>query len=88
MPSTYAVACGIEIRPLHVERVHELPPQGLVPGGHLLGRELLLGGSGDDLVLDVGNVRNEAHVNAAPLEVPAQRVPYDGDAAVTKVEHT
>ena len=44
-----------------------------------------LGGPGDDLVVDVGDVRHVGDLEAAPLEVAAQHVEHQREAAVPEV---
>src|SRR6202043_950498 len=69
--------------PPDVEAVHRSPPGGLVLPGDLVGRATFLVGPGDDLVVDVGHVADEVHLDAGPGQVPADDVPHEGKAAVT-----
>ena len=75
-----------EIGPFHAEGLGELPPQRLVARRHLLGGAVLFSGTSDDLVFDIGDVRDEPDVQPAPFEVTAQGVPHDGKAAMAQVK--
>ncbi len=72
-------------RPLDAQPGHGVPPHLLVLGCHLLGRPPFQRRPGDDLVVDVGDVRDEAHVQPRPGQVPPQHVPRHVEAAVTEV---
>ena len=61
-------------RTLEVDRVHRLPPHRFALGRDLLPWPVLANGAVDDLVVDVGDVRDQSHVEAAPFEVAAQDV--------------
>ena len=61
-------------RSLEADRVHRLPPHRFALGRDVLPRPFLADRAVDDLVVDVGHVRDQAHVEAGPLEVPAQDV--------------
>jgi hypothetical protein len=73
------------VRAQHPEAVHGVPPDVLELGGDLgLGAP---GGGGplDDLVVDIGDVRDVVHLDARPLEVAAQHVVGEDVAAVPDV---
>ena len=75
-------------RTLEVDRVHPLPPHRLAASGDVLPGPVLAQGTLDDLVLDVGDVRHEAHLEPRPLEVPAQDVVLERRPAVAEVRRT
>ena len=64
------------------------PPLGLVPLGYLRRRALLLARSGDDLVVDVGDVRDVVDLDARVLEVTAEHVVDERETAVTDVRRS
>src|SRR5580692_11570632 len=65
--------------------VHRFPPQGLVGGGDLVGRAVLLERARDDLVLDVGDVRDVGDVESPEREPPSRDVPHEGETTVSEV---
>ncbi len=67
------------------ERVHRLPPARLELDGHLGLGPPLLGRPLDDVVVDVGDVRDVGHVEAAEEQVPAQHVEDERVATVSEV---
>ena len=87
MPSMYSVACG------HVvgARARRGGPSaskydGLVLAARAPARVVpALGGAGDDLVVDVGDVADVGDVEPGPLEVAADHVEHHGGAPVTDV---
>ncbi len=66
----------------HPEGVHRLPPPVLELPGHLGLGATLPGGAADDLVVDVGHVRDVVHVEPAENEVATQDVEDEREAAV------
>ncbi len=76
---------GSVIGPFDAEAVHLLPPGGLEALRELgLGAARLVG-PGDDLVLDVGDVRHERDVESPPPQVAADDVVDQRGAAVPDV---
>ena len=75
------------VGPQHVEPVELLPVDVLVGARELGLGGPALGGAGDDLVLDVGDVADVRHRVAPPAQVAADRVERDRGAAVTEVRH-
>ena len=81
----YSVACGHRVRPAYCEPVHLREVRRFELVGELgLGRAPF-GRSSDDLVLDVGDVADEAHLEPAPLEVLPDRVVDDRGAPMPDV---
>ena len=77
---------GIVGRALHADAVHGLAPDRLALGGDLVGQSRPSRvGPLDDLVVDVGDVRDVADLEAAPLEVAAQHVEHEREPAVAEV---
>ena len=74
-----SVARGIPLDPLDAEPV-DVPEESLgVPGRELGERELRLGGAGDRLVVDIGQIHDLRDPPALPLQVPPQDVfPEEG----------
>ena len=64
---------------------HRLPPLLLVLGGHLLRAALLLVCPVDDLVVDVGDVRNVVDDSAGVLEETPQDVVDEGETSVANM---
>ena len=83
--SMYAVACGILVGRRQPRVSMALPPLGLVPLGDLLRPAALLVRSSDDLVVDVGDVRDVVDLDPGVLEVAAQDVVDERETAVTDV---
>ena len=81
----YSVACGIASGRRTPETVHLREVRVLELARQLRLGRAALGGAGDDLVLDVGDVADEAHVEPTPLEVATNRVVHDRRAAVPDV---
>ena len=71
--------------PAHAEPVHRVVPRRLVLRGHLGRAATLLRGPPDDLVVDVGDVGDVAHLEARPLEIAPQHVVHEGGVAVADV---
>src|ERR1019366_8991875 len=71
--------------PLHPEAVDGVPPHRLVLTGDLGLGPALLGGPGDDVVVDVGDVRHETDLETPELEEAPQYVEDEGHAAVAEV---
>ena len=71
--------------PSHIDLLHGLEPHGLALVRDLLPRTVLTVGAIDDAVVDVGDVADQADLQPAPLEVPAQHVVDQGRAAVADV---
>ena len=88
MPSTYSVARGSVGRTLDVDPVHRLEPHCLALRGDVLPRPVLVVGALDDLVVDVGDVRHQPHIQACPLEVATKNVVAQRGAAVAEVGGT
>ncbi|MEJ7720318.1 MAG: hypothetical protein WKF58_07635 [Ilumatobacteraceae bacterium] len=72
-------------RRLHVETVHRPEPHLLAPLRDLVPGALLASGALDDPVVDVGDVGDEAHLEAAPLGVAAEDVEDERHSAVADV---
>ena len=73
-PSMYSVACGMssarrDVEPVQLRRSRR-PRTARASSGSVVPRSR---GAGDDLVLDVGDVAHVRDVEAAPLEVAADR---------------
>src|SRR5215218_5341793 len=66
----------------HVDPVHRLEPDPLAPLGDLLPGPLLGVGPVDDLVVDVGDVRDQAHVETRPAEVADEDIVFEGRPAM------
>jgi hypothetical protein len=67
------------------DALHRLEPDPLALGRDVLPRAILASGALDDLVLDVGDVRHEADLEPAPLEVAAQDVVDERGATVAEM---
>jgi hypothetical protein len=78
---------GVVVGAADAEPVHRVVPGGLELGGDLGRRATVPSGAGDDLVVDVGDVRHVADLEARPLEVPAEDVPHEAEPAVPDVGH-
>ena len=65
---------GDVVGPGVADAVHRLPPHRLALGGDVLPRAALVVGPVDDLVVDVGDVGDELHVEAAPAQVAHEHV--------------
>ena len=65
---------GLVVGPGDAEPVHLLGIDLFVPGSQFGLGGAGLGGPGDDLVVDVGDVRHEHNLEAPPLEVPPHHV--------------
>ena len=74
-----------EVGSLHVDAVHGPEPDLLALVGDLSPVTAFFLGSLDDLVLDVGDVRHEGHLETGPDEVAAQAVIDQGHSAVPHV---
>ena len=76
---------GIVGRSLHADGVHGPVPDGLAPLGDVGPRAGLLLGPLEDVVVDVGDVRDVRDLEPRPLEVAAQDVEHEREAAVAEV---
>ena len=72
-------------RPGHAEIAHRLEPHRFALLSDLLPRPVLTVGTVDDLVVDIGDVAGEAHVQAAPFEIAAQHVVHQGGPAMAEM---
>ena len=75
----------IDGRPLDADRVHRLIPDRLALDRDLLGRPALALAALDDVVVDVGDVRDVANVEARPLEVAPNHVEDEREAAMPQM---
>ena len=78
---------GNLVRSEHAERVHDLPPQGLVSRGELRNRHALGRSPVDDLVLDISDVGDIGDLETAEQQVAAEHVEDEGEPAVSEVRH-
>jgi hypothetical protein len=69
----------------HAQFVHRVEPGPLVRVRELRLAGAALGGTGDDLVLDVGDVAHVGDVEADPLEVATDHVEHERGASVAHV---
>ena len=69
----------------HIEALHCVEPHVFAFASDLLPRAVLAFGPVDDLVVDVGDVADQANLNACPLEITTQHVVHQCGAAVTEV---
>ena len=83
--SMKAVACGISVGQQASECVHRRPPLGLVLFGDLFGPAVLLVRLVDDLVVDVGDVRDVVDGEPRVLEEAAEDVIDKRETAVADV---
>ena len=72
-------------RALHAQFAHGLEPHVFALLGDVLPGATFVVGTIDDLVVDVGDVGGEAHIEARIREVPTQDVVDQGGATVTEV---
>src|SRR5205814_5292682 len=73
--------------PQHTEPVDRVPPRFFVLDSHLVGRAAFFGRPVDDLVIDVGDVRDMAHVEPSRLEIATEDVVHQHLPAVADVGH-
>ena len=73
------------VRAQHAQGVHGLPPARLELGSHLRLRPALLVGPLNDVVVDIGDVRHVADVEATEQQVAPQHVEDQVVATVTDV---
>ena len=76
---------GHPVGPQDPQGVHVLVERGNVSLAHLRHRGVLLAGPFEDLVVDVGEVLNEGHLQAAPDQIAAQHIPVDVAAGMAQV---
>ena len=76
---------GFQVRPQHVQAVHVLVEGGDVLFGHFLAGQAFLVGTGDDLVIHVGEVAREGDVESGVAQVAHQHVEHHGGAGVSDV---
>ncbi len=70
---------------LNAQLAHCLKPHVLALVGDLVPRTILALGAVDDLVVDIGDVRDQANLKTRIREVPAQNVVDQGGSPMAKV---
>ncbi len=76
---------GIEGGAQHAEGVHGVPPEPLVVPGDGVGAHAQFGGAGDDLVVDVGDVRDVGDLVARPDQIATQHVEDQRESTVPEM---
>lgn len=76
------------IRALHTQFAHRFKPDVLALLSDLVPRAVLSLGSVNDLVVDVRDVRGQAHLQTRIREVSAQDVVYEGGSAMAQVRRS
>ena len=75
-------------RALDADAVHGVPPDDLAATGDLGGIPVLRATPLDDLVVDVGDVRDVGDLEAAPLQVATQHVEDEREPSVAQVRRS
>ena len=83
--ATHWVAWGVSLGTRHPEQVHGPPPFVFVGGGHSCSLRPSSKRAIDDVVVDVGDIGDEAHIESAKREPTSRDVPDERVATVTEV---
>ena len=70
---------------LDIQLAHRLKPHVFALVGNFFPRAAFFLGAVNDLVVDIGDIRNQAHFKTRPFEVAAQNVVHQRGSTMTKV---